>query len=253
MQPDSQNLENLAKMEYPGRFIILGRDQSGENNVVVYGITGRSPASQARKIVQEENRMVVTPTDEEAVAQGDRDLLIYPAMILSPDGSVAVSNGKQTDSIAKCLACRNVVAADLVNALKDWDFEPDEPIYTPRISGMLKIGYNLAGLSIIRRGPEGLPERNYFHIPLMAGRGRLITTYKGDRENVAAFDNLPLAVNLTSSTPEETAQQVYNALSPKDSKPDLRVTVAAAYISRKEGSEGREGSFSLHIINRHNL
>ena len=32
-------LEELSKMEYPGRFIAIGRDKSGDNNVVIYGIT----------------------------------------------------------------------------------------------------------------------------------------------------------------------------------------------------------------------
>ena len=38
-------LEALAEMEYPGRFIILGRSEDRLSPVAVYGITGRSPSS----------------------------------------------------------------------------------------------------------------------------------------------------------------------------------------------------------------
>ena len=43
----NMNLDALAQMEYPGRFIIVGQ-LVNEKNVVVYGLSGRSPSSQAR-------------------------------------------------------------------------------------------------------------------------------------------------------------------------------------------------------------
>lgn len=43
----SDPLEQLAKMDYPGRVVLLGMTQSGDI-FVAYAITGRSASSQAR-------------------------------------------------------------------------------------------------------------------------------------------------------------------------------------------------------------
>ena len=90
-------LESLARMEYPGRFIILGKDSGGEHAVVVYGLTGRSPPSRARRLEPEKDQVRVVPVDEQAVSAGNRDLLVYPAMMFKRQG-IAVSNGAHTES-----------------------------------------------------------------------------------------------------------------------------------------------------------
>lgn len=104
-----KSLQDIV-MPYPERFFILGRS-SDETNVAVYGITGRSPSSQAGKLVQKlkvENRglhsttIFVEPTDSQLLKKGNADLLVYPAMII-PElrNEIAVSNGKQTDDVSR--------------------------------------------------------------------------------------------------------------------------------------------------------
>ena len=46
-------IELLKKMRYPGRFLALGMD--GNAYVALYGATGRSPSSLARRYVHEGN------------------------------------------------------------------------------------------------------------------------------------------------------------------------------------------------------
>ena len=93
----SHPLTPLTEMTYPGRLIALGRDLSGAFNVVIYAITGRSPSSQARRLVAEGNAVWTKPTDPEVLNKGNPDLLVYPALVLG--AGIAVSNGKQTVDI----------------------------------------------------------------------------------------------------------------------------------------------------------
>jgi len=72
--------KGLLSMVYPGRMIILGRDVSGKNNIVLYVITGRSPSSQAREIVWEKDSFWVKPIDKEVIKTGNIDLLVYPQL-----------------------------------------------------------------------------------------------------------------------------------------------------------------------------
>ena len=41
----------LAGLEYPGRLIVIGAPEGGAGAAIVYAITGRSPSSQARRLV----------------------------------------------------------------------------------------------------------------------------------------------------------------------------------------------------------
>ncbi|MBN2264398.1 MAG: hypothetical protein JW775_01165, partial [Candidatus Aminicenantes bacterium] len=165
----------LAGLEYPGRLIIIGAAPEGGRAVIIYAITGRSPSSQARKLVLRDGGIWVQPTDEATLKQGRVELLVYPAVLFSRAG-LAVSNGRQTGDIHGRLAL-GASAAGLAEALKAWDFEPDAPIFTPRISGCLAAG--VAALSVIKRGPAGETLRNYFEIGLRPGEGRLVSTYEG--------------------------------------------------------------------------
>ena len=118
--------EKLRSMVYPGRLIILGRDDSGKNDIIIYAVTGRSPSSQARKIIWEKDSFWVQPTDKKLIETGNVDLLVYPALFAIPQG-VAVSNGKQTVNILSSLSHRQNVSEIMAFSLKEWDYEPDVP------------------------------------------------------------------------------------------------------------------------------
>lgn len=234
----------LSELEYPGRLIGLGTDRTGSAAVIVYAVTGRSPASQARKLVSRDNGIWVQPTDEETIRKGNVELLVYPAVLFGPAGA-AVSNGRQTGSVLAALVPGANPAAVLAAALEGWDYEPDAPIFTPRISGC--VSGRKAGLSVVRRGAGGETLRNYFELPFVPGSARLVSTYPGpNRDPLASFSGEPIQTEVATDTPGETAEAVYRNLAPRSADRDFRVAVACVFVPA-----GRSGEFAHSIINRH--
>lgn len=231
-------LENLV---YPGRLIIIGRTPGGAA-VVIYAVTGRSASSQARRLVQREAGVWVEPTDEAVLRQGRVDLLVYPALLFAA-GGVAVSNGKQTTDIRDALVSGARPVAALGAAMAPWDYEPDAPTFTPRISGCVTAAG--AALSVVKRAPDGASLRSYFEVPASPGQGRLVSTYQGEnRDPLPAFVGEPIVVDLPPGGAREAAEAVYAALAPRAGNPDFRVAVAGY---REIGASSSE----IHIINRH--
>jgi IMP cyclohydrolase len=217
--------DRLFSLAYPGRLIIIGRDPSGGHVVVAYAVTGRSPSSQARELVRRGTAVWTRPTDPEVLAKGNPDLLVYPALDLR--GGIAVSNGKQTADIDPLSSPSP--AGVLASGLRSWTYEPDEPIFTPRISGCVLVGGE-SGLNIIRRGPDGLAERTTFEFFPERGKGRMISTYDGPNANpLPVFRGEPIAVDLAETTARAVAEAVYASLGPEPGAPDLRVAVACLF------------------------
>jgi IMP cyclohydrolase len=233
----------LATLEYPGRLIAMGLASAGAKAVIVYAITGRSPSSQARNLVHRDGGIWVQPTDEDVLKKGNVDLLVYPALLFGQAG-VAVSNGKQTADILDALVEADAPVAILSKVLAAWDYEPDAPIFTPRISGCLVRG--AAGLSVVRRGAAGETLRSYFEVPLREGEGRIVSTYEGpNREPLPCFEGEPRRMALAGTTPRETAEDAYRALAPSAPDKDFRVSVACVFASLSD-----PGRIELHILNR---
>jgi len=240
-------LANLAAMEYPGRVIVIGRDRTGSRTAVIYAVTGRSPSSQARKLEWREDGVWVRPTDKEVLKKGNPDLLIYPAMLFSARG-VAVSNGKQTTDVRRRLdeAAGAGPAGVLAGSLSGWDYEPDAPIFTPRISGCVLPGPE-AALSIIKRGAAGEALRSYYEIPLEAGKGKFVATYDGlNRDPLRPFPGDPCDVALDAADAAGMAESVYEALKPGDGGLDFRVAVACLLAGNLARNE-----YETAIINRY--
>ncbi|RJQ22094.1 hypothetical protein C4580_01315 [Candidatus Woesearchaeota archaeon] len=237
------SLEALAEMEYPGRFIILGRDKRNECNVAIYGLTGRSPASQARKIVYNavKKEVQVEPTEPDVLRTGDPALLIYPAMMMGYE--FAVSNGAQTKSVANQLHAPSAPVHVLMLAHSQWSFEPDAPHYTPRISGCFV--REEGGLIVHKRAENGSAVKHIFEVPMIPGRGSLIATYDGANRNpLPSFSGEPRLVSIEGNSAEDMAEQVYATIAPKDGCPDFRVAVAAAYVNTRRGGK------DVGIVNR---
>ncbi len=234
----------LPRLEYPGRLIVIGVPREGAKAVVVYAITGRSPSSQARKLVRRDGGVWVQPTDEETLRTGNVDLLVYPAVLFTAAG-IAVSNGKQTADIRDRLEKVTDPVAALSGAMAGWDFEPDGPIYTPRISGCL-IGPE-AALSVVRRGPAGESLRNYYQVTPRAGEGRLVSTYEGpNADPLPVFGGEPRFVGAPGATAAETAETFYRELAPGPEGRDFRVAVACVFADPRSPETA-----DVRIINRH--
>jgi IMP cyclohydrolase len=242
--PMNPAFKNLAAMDYPGRVIILGRSRDGKT-VVVYAITGRSPSSQARKLEWSEDGVWVRPTDEETLKKGNIDLLVYPAMLYFP-GGVAVSNGKQTADVRRALEHASNPLSVLSASLTAWEYEPDPPIFTPRISGCVLPGPK-AALNIIKRGTDGAAVRDSFELTLLPGKGKMISTYDGvNKDPLRSFTGDPLNVNIDGTDSAQTAEAIYESLKPSGAGPDFRVAVACLFAGDIAGNQ-----YEVSIINRH--
>lgn len=233
-------LSKLISTEYPGRLILIGKSLN-RDVVVCYFISGRSPSSQARRLVKndKEQKIYVEPTDEKVLKQGDPELLIYPAIMIG--NGIAVSNGKQSRDMKYNFAENENELLALVNSLDGWEYEPDGPIYTPRISGCI---FDNAYLSIIKKQEVNIHQ--YFQIPLIKGKGKWIATYDGVNKNpVPSFSGEPRDIALPFNSAEETGKAIYDSLSPENGKPDLRVSLACVFKSNVSGD------LSIYIKNRY--
>lgn len=236
-------MESISSREYPGRLIIIGKDKSGKNTVVVYAITGRSPSSQARKIEFKLDAVWVKPADKETVREGDFDLLIYPALLF--DKGIAVSNGKQTEDIKTCLTKSKNPVEVLNSALKKWGYEPDAPTFTPRISGCV-LPRDRAALAVIRRASDGASIKDFYEIPLLSGKGKMIATYSGENKDpLPAFEEEPVDVKIDENRVDDLAEAVYEALGPETRQKDYRVSVACVF-----SSDIRSNEYEIYVINR---
>jgi len=223
--------KRLEDMEYPGRGIIIGNTKDTEL-FCAYFLTGRSPSSQARKLVAGEGKISTEPTDLNTISQGNIYLLVYNAILWKRD-AIAVSNGNQTDSI---LAGTLKGIWPFKECTKDWEYEPDAPIYTPRINGRIlrnegPHGRFLAELGIIRKGVDGKSERIDYSLDIEGGKkAYCITTYGGPNiKPLPIFEGKPFAVGFGSSSASGICQELGDMLNP-----EFRVS-AATVVFPEEG------------------
>jgi IMP cyclohydrolase len=238
--PDLMNL--FSRMEYPGRVIILGMSED-KAIIALYAVTGRSPSSQARKFILSEDkiRIFVKPTDEKLIKTGQPELLIYPAVVIK--NGIIISNGKHTEDIVKASGNGGTPAVVLAEALKNWMYEPDEPSFTPRISGYAN--FEEGALSIIKKSQDISALRYYFSFKLIPGTGKMIATYTGENRNpLPSFSGEPLAVDLPYKTAEKAVEALYEALGYKK-KEDFRVSAASVFYHQDK-------SHHTAVKNRHN-
>jgi IMP cyclohydrolase len=238
------NLQSI--MPYPGRLIIIGASSDADRVIIAYAVTGRSAASQARRLTFEGSAVWTEPLDDGSIDKGNADLLIYRAIAI--DRMIAVSNGRQTDDIAQALkkAGQDDRPKDiLARALESWTYEPDGPHFTPRISGCVMTG-GAAGLCLIRRGKDGTRLVSSSSWELDPGQGRMIATYSGREESpLPSFLGEPVAVEVARATARDMAGALYQALKPVVPEKDYRVAVACISALRVNLR-----NYDVEIINR---
>ena len=108
-----------------------------------------------------------------------------------------VTNGDQTDTIFDALQAGKTFA----DALRTRTFEPDPPIWTPRISGILTVrnGEMSYCLSILKNGGDETPLRYFYeYASPRAGEARIIHTYAGDGNPVPSFCGEPVLIDTSS-------------------------------------------------------
>jgi|Deesub1362B_J571_1020462.scaffolds.fasta_scaffold00006_288 IMP cyclohydrolase len=248
------SIEILKKMRYPGRLIIIGKDPKDLHYIVIYAVTGRSPGSQARLIEVESTSRQTTalvkpvPDSENAFKETNLELLVYSALIVNQ--GVVVGNGRQTEDIFRHFKPKKPAVATLTESLIKWEYEPDTPHFTPRISGCITPAGS-AALAIVKKAPASGTARIYFDLPLLPGKGYLISTYSGQEVTpLPSFHGEPVVVEMERMlSPDKAAEIIYNSLAPPTpDDPDYRVACVSLFVPVNDFSDHQ-----LVVINRHEL
>lgn len=219
--------ETLKTNAYPGRGILLGKDEAGEHAVIAYFIMGRSVNSRNRVFVEEGDGIRTQAYDESKLV--DPSLVIYAPVRVLGDTTI-VTNGDQTDTVYDALKA----GGDFASALRTRCFEPDGPNWTPRISGTVRVagGEAFYKLSILKSGDaEGsFCVRQSFEYPdCKPGQGLFLHTYKCDGNPIPSFEGEPEHVDVRGDIDEFTSL-VWESLNA-----DNKVSLFVRYISLADG------------------
>ncbi len=193
----------LSKNEYPGRGIVVGKTQDGENAVIAYFIMGRSQNSRNRVFIEQQNGDLLTAPHDISKLE-DPSLIIY-APLRSIENHVIVTNGDQTDTVYDFVAQGKTFS----QALETREFEPDRPNFTPRISAMLTMKDNdfTYQMSILKSADEEGSACNrftYAYAPIngvghflhtYACNGNPLPTFEGEPERIALGNDIDALAN----------------------------------------------------------
>lgn len=234
---ETRNLaEELKNNEYPGRGIVIGRTADGKKAVTAYFIMGRSSNSRNR-IFAEEGEGIRTQAFDPSKLE-DPSLIIYaPVRVLG--NKTIVTNGDQTDTIYEGMDRQ----LTFEQSLRSREFEPDDPNYTPRISGIMHIEngtYNYA-MSILKSDdgdPSSCQRFTYAYEKPKAGEGRFIHTYMHDGNPLPSFSGEPKKVEIAGDIDEFT-QMLWESLNEEN-----KVSLFVRYIDIETGK------YETRIVNK---
>ncbi len=220
----------LKENSYPGRGIVIGKTEDGEHAAIAYFIMGRSVNSRNRVFEAPDKESLRTKAFDPALLSDPSLVIYFPVRVLKRDTvDVIVTNGDQTDTIYEFLS----TGKTFEEALRTRTFEPDPPLFTPRISGLvsLKEGDFSYKLSILKStdGDENFAQRQFFEYDAKPGLGHFIHTYCCDGDPVPSFEGEPTPVKLSGDIDAFT-EKVWNALNE-----DNKVSLFVRYIELATG------------------
>ncbi len=227
--------ELIRGNSYVGRGIVLGKSGNGKKAVAAYFIMGRSANSRNRVFALKDGALFTEPFDASAVE--DPSLIIYAAL-RKVENKLIVTNGDQTDTIARALREGKTFSA----ALRTRAFEPDAPNLTPRISGMITFGDGdmRYDMSILKSAdPEGTACNRYtFEYAATAGVGHFLHTYVCDGAPIPSFQGEPERVAVPDDIDAFTSD-LWDALDA-----DNKISLYVRY------TDLADGSFEDRLINK---
>ena len=228
-----QELKNNA---YPGRGIVIGRSMDGKKAVTAYFIMGRSSNSRNRVFAAEGEGIRTEAFDASKLE--DPSLIIYaPVRVLGT--RTIVTNGDQTDTIYDGLKA----GMTFEQSLRNREFEPDAPNYTPRISGVMEVEngeYNYA-MSILKSNngsPDSCSRYTFAYETPAAGEGHFIHTYMHDGNPLPSFEGEPKLVEIDGEI-DEFAKMVWENLNEEN-----KVSLFVRYIDIETGE------YETRIVNK---
>ena len=195
----------LASRSYPGRGCLAARSANGDL-LLCYFLTGRSEASRARSIRTRPDG------DMEIVGLGsEQDALRHYVAVARRGDWLVVGNGSQVVPIAEELAR----TSDVTTAWAPHTYEPDPPIFTPRVWMAWHSAQPLT-IGQARRStrPGGGSDRVAWLVEdIPAGSGVLLTTYARTIDNVITSTE-PVDVEVTFETPFELSDSLWHCQQP---------------------------------------
>ncbi len=186
--------QELKENAYPGRGIVIGKSADNTKAVTAYFIMGRSSNSRNRVFVEDGEGIRTQAFDPSKLE--DPSLIIYaPVRVL--ENRTIVTNGDQTDTIYEGLGAGQTFEQSLRNR----EFEPDGPNYTPRISGVMhvedgKYDYAMSILKSNNGNPECCNRYTFTYDKPVAGEGHFIHTYMHDGNPLPSFEGEPKLVDI---------------------------------------------------------
>ena len=206
----------LASRPYPGRGVLVGTLTTG-TPFAAYFLTGRSAASRARQLqVRDSSNVAVVDT-----SGGPHDDLRHYLAVTQRGSWLVAGNGDQVEPLAEALAAGRSPLA----AWAEHTYEPDPPIFTPRIWmawDLRKAQEPLLGYVLRSDRPDGSPDRVLWSSELSgSGAAVLMTTYNGTVTDVSTTRS-PQDLTMSTATVEDAVEAIWRALDPS-----LRVAALA--------------------------
>lgn len=229
--------QELKSNAYPGRGIVIGESADGKYAVTAYFIMGRSANSRNRIFVEEGQGIRTEAFDPSKLE--DPSLIIYaPVRVLG--NKTIVTNGDQTDTIYAGMDKQ----LTFEQALRSREFEPDEPNYTPRISGILHVeagrySYAMSILKSNHRDASSCLRFTYAYENPLHGEGHFIHTYMQDGNPLPSFEGEPKNVAIPDMSIDEFTNLVWESLNE-----DNKISLFVRYI------DIAAGTYESRIINK---
>ncbi len=219
--------KELSANTYPGRGIVVGKSKDGKKAAIGYFIMGRSSNSRNRIFVEDGEGIRTEAFDPSKME--DPSLIIYaPVRVLG--NKTIVTNGDQTDTIYENMDKQMTFE----QSLREREFEPDAPNYTPRISAILHIeegtfNYAMSILKSDNGNPESCNRFTFAYNNPPAGEGHFVSTYLHDGNPLPSFEGEPKLV----AVPDDMGQfgdMLWSSLNE-----DNKVSLFVRYIDIETG------------------
>lgn len=198
----------LQANRYPGRSVVWARTLDG---VMCGGylLTGRSEASRTRALHLVGHELVVGPT-----SQTPNDPLRHYVAATQRDSWLVFGNGEQVATVADRLQ----EGLPAMVALDGLDYEPDPPIFTPRITVIANLTSPAdAWFGAARRSLSDRTSTNRLTLSvrdLAPGEAVLMTTYVSDGQRLITGE--PFLEALTKAADQhEFLDELWEALDPQ--------------------------------------
>lgn len=212
----------LAGNRYPGRGIAVALAPDGRQVFIGYFIMGRSANSRNRVFEPIDGGIRTVAADPAKLE--DPHLIIYNAVLTLRETTV-VTNGDQTDTIARFMNGNLFPGYSFEAALATRTYEDDAPNFTPRISGVVDMrrgGYKLSIVKSDEGNAESVQRQTFDYPQPVAGEGHFISTYVKNGAPIPSFAGEPLRVTIDTNDADKFADKLWASLN-EDNKVSLFV------------------------------